>query len=70
MDCEEKVNDFSVTIDGGLALAICHCLQSIQQAEITASIINRDAHKATGTPAVTMIHLDWIFLQNFMSQVS
>lgn len=63
MVCEEKVNDFLATIDDGLSFTICHCLQSIQQAEIAASIINRDAHRTTGTPAETVIHLDWIFLQ-------
>lgn len=69
MVCEEKVNDFPATIHDGLAFTICHCLQSIQQAEITASIMNRDAHRTTGTPAETMTHLDWIFLQSFISQV-
>lgn len=50
MDCERKVNDFPLTTDDALAFTISHCLQSILQTEITASIIGGDIHKTTGTP--------------------
>lgn len=51
MDCESEVNDFPLTVEDALALAICHHLQSILPTEITASIIAGDTHKTTGTPA-------------------
>lgn len=50
MDCESKVNDFPLTTEDALAFTIRHRLQSIQQTQITASIIGGDTHKTTGTP--------------------
>lgn len=49
MDCEGKVNDFPLTMEDELAFTMRHCLQSILQTEITASIIDGDVHKTTAT---------------------
>lgn len=50
MDSESKVNGFPLTTEDALAFTIRHHLQSILQTEPTASIMEGDTHKTTGTP--------------------